>query len=118
MDNQYELLHTILDWELVSSEKLLLIVDQFMSFFVVPDQLGEYFDSTAKLIEETYQINGNNRVNLLCHSMGCLRSIHLLNLQSNEWKDKFINRLITIGAPWLGSSQALEALLEGKLIIC
>ncbi|XP_074601769.1 phosphatidylcholine-sterol acyltransferase-like [Brevipalpus obovatus] len=77
-------------------------------------QLDDYFQQVKDLIEETYQINGQKRVTLICHSLGCLRSVHFLNNQPDSWKNKFVHEYITLAAPWAGSVDALIADLIGR----
>lgn len=108
---QSGLLPTTLDWGFVSLEKSRYL---YTKCDVFTDQLDEYFARTKELIEETYAINGERKVYLICHSLGCLRSIHFLNLQSQEWKDHYIKEYITLSAPWAGSAQSLLALIEGN----
>jgi len=75
-----------------------------------PDNFIENF---RKLIEETYTINGNKRVNIIGHSMGSIHSTQFLNFQTQEWKDKYISALITVSAPWGGSPKALRSIISG-----
>lgn len=65
------------------------------------------------MIEETSAINSGKRVNIICHSLGCLQSIHFLNSQSLNWRNKYIHGYITLAGPWGGSTEALQATLIG-----
>ena len=67
-----------------------------------------------KLIEEMYHSNGDKKLILVCHSMGCLYSYYLLRHHPQAWKDQYIQSWITIGAPFGGSVKSLEALLNGE----
>jgi len=70
-----------------------------------------FFEKFKKLIEDTYVLNGNNRVNIVAHSMGCIHTTQFLNQQ--DWKDKFIGSFIAIAAPWSGAPKALRAIISG-----
>ncbi|GCC35845.1 phosphatidylcholine-sterol acyltransferase isoform X1 [Chiloscyllium punctatum] len=72
----------------------------------------EYFDKLKQLIEEMYTAH-NKPVYLLGHSMGNLYILYFLKEQSQEWKDKFINGLISLGAPWGGTVKSLAVLASG-----
>ncbi|KAG9508703.1 Phosphatidylcholine-sterol acyltransferase [Fragariocoptes setiger] len=82
-------------------------------FRLAPNQLSEFFANLTQLIEQTFYNNHEQRVTLICHSMGCLNSVYLLNNRPREWKDKFVRRIITIAAPWAGSVKALNAMMFG-----
>jgi hypothetical protein len=45
------------------------------------------------LVERAYVTNGNTRVVLLSHSMGCLFTLKFLNTMSQAWKDKCVGWL-------------------------
>lgn len=79
--------------------------------------MDEYFEQVKDLIEETYEINGQQRVILMCHSLGCIRSVHFLNNQSESWKNKYVHEYVALSAPWGGSVDALVAELIGKAIL-
>ena len=82
-------------------------------FRKAPNELDEFFDKLKQLIEDHYVRNNFRRVTIICHSMGCLNSLYLLNRQTKNWKDVFIQRLITLAAPWDGSFKAISAMLNG-----
>jgi len=78
------------------------------------DENEEYFVSLKALIEETYSINDNHPVILVCHSMGCLFSLYFLKHQDQKWKDKHVRSMISIGAPFGGATRALTAVTSGE----
>lgn len=82
-------------------------------FRKAPNELEQFFVDLKLLIEDHYVRNNFRRVTLICHSMGCLNSLYLLNRQTQNWKDVYIQRLITLGAPWDGSFKAISAMLHG-----
>jgi len=82
-------------------------------FRKAPNDNEEYFVDLAALVEETYEINGNTSSVLLCHSMGCTYSLYFLNRRSDEWKEKYIKSLVSLGAPWSGAIMAVKAYTAG-----
>lgn len=66
------------------------------------------------LIQEMYHSNGDKKVILVCHSMGCLYSYYLLKRQPQAWKDQYIQSWMTIAAPFGGAVKSLDAVVEGE----
>ena len=58
-------------------------------------------------------MNNNQPVTLISHSMGGPMSLIFLQRQSQKWKDKYINSLITLASPWGGSVKALKVFAIG-----
>lgn len=81
-----------------------------------PNELITYFQNLTDLIEEFYMQNNYRSVSLVCHSMGCLNTVFLLNQHSQEWKDVYVRRVISLAAPWAGSVGALSAMLFGDTL--
>ncbi|KAL2712609.1 group XV phospholipase A2-like [Vespula squamosa] len=78
-----------------------------------PNENGEYFVKLKSLIEETYSINNNMSVTLIAHSMGGPMTLIFLQSQSQSWKDKYINSLITLAGVWGGSVKAIKVFAIG-----
>ncbi|KAG9509956.1 Group XV phospholipase A2 [Fragariocoptes setiger] len=78
-----------------------------------PNELSDYYKQLTKLIENTYHENGDERVILVCHSLGCLNSHYFLSKRSNVWKDKFIRSMISLSGVWGGSVKAMKAFASG-----
>ncbi|XP_078256609.1 phosphatidylcholine-sterol acyltransferase [Rhinoraja longicauda] len=72
----------------------------------------EYFDKLKKLIEEM-QVAYGKPVYLLGHSMGNMYILDFLTQQPQEWKDKFVQAVISLGAPWGGTVKSLAVLASG-----
>lgn len=89
------------------------MVGAAFDFRKAPNELDEFFKNLTTLIEDTYILNNYREVTLICHSMGCLNSLYLLNRKTENWKTVFIKRLITLAAPWDGSFKAISAMLFG-----
>ncbi|XP_055600411.1 phospholipase A2 group XV-like [Uranotaenia lowii] len=66
-----------------------------------------------KLVEEAYEINGKTPVTLIAHSMGGPMTLNFLQRQSQEWKDKYIRRLISIAGAWGGSVKSMKIYAAG-----
>jgi hypothetical protein len=79
----------------------------------ISDLTGEYFSKLKALIEETFAINGNMPVVLVCHSLGCPYTLIFLNQQQQNWKDKYLRVWLTISAPWGGSVKTLGLYASG-----
>lgn len=84
-----------------------------LQFFAVSDELDDYFVDVKKLVEDTYEMNNQTAVTFIAHSMGNLMTLHLLHLQTPEWRAKYIKAFITLGAPWAGAVKALKAIASG-----
>jgi len=76
--------------------------------------VGAKFQSDLKeLIEKTVTAQGQ-RASLVSHSMGCLQTLYFLNHQTQEWKDKFIERWIPISGPYGGSAELMRLHASGN----
>lgn len=65
------------------------------------------------LVEETYDKAGNQRVTLIVHSMGGPMSLVFLQMQSQKWKDKYIDKIISLAGAWAGSVKAIKVFAIG-----
>lgn len=88
------------------------------SHFLILAELEEYYQDFEKLVNETYEMNGNEPVILICHSMGCPVMLYYLNQldkrdPSHTWKNKYIKHFITLASPWGGAVKALKAFTSG-----
>ncbi|XP_013781387.1 group XV phospholipase A2-like [Limulus polyphemus] len=82
-------------------------------FRKAPNELQYYLKNVVKMVEETYY-KSENKVLLICHSLGCPVMLYMLNKQSQTWKDKYIQGLVSLGAPWGGAVKALKAFASGE----
>lgn len=89
------------------------MVGAAFDFRKAPNELSEYFDQLKQLIEKHYINNNYRPVTIICHSMGCLNSVYLLNRQSENWKQVYVKRMIALAAPWYGSFKAITSMLYG-----
>lgn len=77
-----------------------------------PTELASYYVQVTELVEHSFMKN-EERVVLICHSMGCQVMLYFLNHKPVEWKEKYIKSLITLGAPWGGAVKAIKAFVSG-----
>ena len=64
-------------------------------------------------VEDIFCLN-NKRVVIIAHSLGgLLMYIMLVEYCTQQWKEKYIDRLITVSAPFGGCSVSLKAVLSG-----
>lgn len=79
----------------------------------ISDLTGEYFSKLKALIEETFAMNENMPVVLVCHSLGCPYSSIFLHKQTQDWLDKYLRVWLTISAPWGGSVKTVGLYASG-----
>ncbi|XP_055386604.1 phospholipase A2 group XV-like [Condylostylus longicornis] len=82
-------------------------------FRKAPNENKDWFINMKKLVEDTYQQNNNTRVTLVTHSMGSPMTLLLLQYQSQEWKTKYIRRMISIAGAWAGTFKAVKVFAMG-----
>jgi lysophospholipase-3 len=68
------------------------------------------------LVEESYLLNGNKSVILMGHSMGAPMATYFLQQMSQEWKDKYIQSLMTLSGAYAGTFKSIKAYLMGKFV--
>lgn len=78
-----------------------------------PNENTQFFTDLKALVEEAYNANGKTPVTLLCHSMGCPMSLLLLQKQTQQWKDQYIAKFITLAGAWGGSAKAVKVYAIG-----
>lgn len=75
---------------------------------------GKYVEMLQALVEETFTINGNEKVTLLSHSMGCLYSLYFLNQMFQAWKDKYIHQWIPTSGVFAGAGEGVLQIVSGS----
>ncbi|XP_058125353.1 phospholipase A2 group XV-like [Anopheles ziemanni] len=78
-----------------------------------PNEHKEFFLSLKYLVEQTYTLNGEIPVSFVVHSMGAPMTLHFLQMQTPDWKAKYIRRVISIAGAWAGSMKALKVYAIG-----
>ncbi|KAJ6239694.1 phosphatidylcholine-sterol acyltransferase [Anaeramoeba flamelloides] len=82
-------------------------------FRLSPKNFTLYFNELKNMVEYSYKID-NKKVNLVCHSMGCKLSTFFLTQTPQEWKDKYVEQLITIAPAVAGAFEGIRTLLFGN----
>lgn len=84
-----------------------------LTIILISDENQEYFVKLKALIEDTYEQNSQERIMMIAHSMGGPMSQYFLNLQTQEWKDKYIKCLVSLSGAWGGSVKAIKVYAIG-----
>lgn len=66
------------------------------------------------LVEETYETNKNTPITFIVHSLGGPKILHFLQRQTQEWKDQYVRRVISLSAAWGGDASSLKTLTVGE----
>lgn len=77
------------------------------------DENQQWFDKLFCLVQLAYETNNDTRVTFVAHSMGGRMLLQFLQRQSTEWKDKYVDKIITLSVPWGGAVQSLQAISIG-----
>lgn len=67
-----------------------------------------------RLVEDTYELNEQAPVTLITHSMGSLMALVFLQEQTQQWKEKYITKMISLAGAWAGSIKTLKVYAMGK----
>lgn len=67
----------------------------------------------TRLVEETYENGKQERVTFIVHSMGGPMTLVFLQRQSQKWKDKYIEQVISLAGAWAGSVKAVKVFAIG-----
>ncbi|MET8509360.1 hypothetical protein ABZV60_32750 [Streptomyces sp. NPDC004787] len=79
---------------------------------LTPD-MDNFLDRTKALIEDTYNDNGGQRVNLVGHSTGPIYAQYLLTHTTQAWKSKYINGFTSIAGNFPGQGLLYAGLFSG-----
>ncbi|OAF64390.1 hypothetical protein A3Q56_07908, partial [Intoshia linei] len=88
------------------------LVNLGYDFRKVPDMNDMY--RMMKSIVNVYYNNHNKKVVIICYSFGGIVANRLLNILKDEWKNKYIDKLITMSTPWLETIEILHTILRGE----
>ncbi|KHJ92813.1 Lecithin:cholesterol acyltransferase [Oesophagostomum dentatum] len=78
------------------------------------DELDLFFDLLKVTIETTFRYHGHQKVITLAHSMGNPLMLYFYNnIVNQDWKDKFIESHVSLGAPWGGAMQIVRVFASG-----
>lgn len=79
---------------------------------LTPD-MGGFLQRTKKLIEDTYESNGDTPVHLVGHSNGPLYAQYLLTHTSEAWKEKYIHGFTAIAGNFPGQGSLYSLVFTG-----
>jgi lysophospholipase-3 len=83
---------------------------------LTPD-IGDFFERTKALIQDTYEANGRRPVHVVGHSNGPLYIQYLLTHTSSEWRAKYIHGFTPIAGNLPGQGSLYSILFTGLNII-
>lgn len=66
-----------------------------------------------KLVEDTYDMNDNEPITFIAHSMGAPMLMVFLQGQEDSWKEKYIARMMTIAGAYGGSAKTVKVFAVG-----
>ena len=79
-------------------------------------QHDSLYTGMAKVIEKAYKNNGNERVILFGHSLGCNVIHFFLKFRTKpDWRAKYIDSVVFVSPMFGGSGLTFDALVEGKI---
>lgn len=64
-------------------------------------------------MEDTYEENQQTPITFITHSMGSPMTLVFLQQQSVQWKEKYVQRQISLAGAWAGSIKALKVFAMG-----
>ncbi|XP_054719504.1 phospholipase A2 group XV-like [Uloborus diversus] len=79
-----------------------------------PNEMAGYFDAVKKMSEEMFVKNSEAKITYVCHSMGCPLMSYFFNQQAQDWKDKHVKALVSLGGAWGGAVKAMKAFASGE----
>lgn len=82
-------------------------------FRKAPNENKQWFSDMKDLIEDTYTLNNDTAVTIISHSMGSPMTMVLLQQLPDEWKNKYIRRVISLAGAWAGSIKAVKVFAMG-----
>jgi len=75
--------------------------------------MEDYLINVKLLVEDTFNKNEGKKTVLITHSMGSSIITYFLSLQSQEWKDKYIQAWISLAGCFAGTIKAMKVYSEG-----
>lgn len=77
--------------------------------------LTPFFKRLMRLVVETSENNGNRRVVLACHSMGCSLLLNFFNSAPIDvaWKARYVERFLAVAPAISGSTHVLPRFIQG-----
>lgn len=101
--------------KLVSRKSLFFFIYSLPWLSNCPDELQDYLSNLKLLVEDTFNKNNGKRTVFITHSMGSSNVAYFLSLQTQAWKDKYIQSWISLGGCFAGTIKAMKVYAEGKM---
>ncbi|EDR29163.1 1-O-acylceramide synthase precursor, putative [Entamoeba dispar SAW760] len=74
---------------------------------------NNWTEKTTQLIQQLVHDNGH-KVVIVTHSFGGIAVLDLISSMSKEFCDQYIDKIITLNAPFIGSTKTLRTFLTGE----
>lgn len=74
----------------------------------------KYLTDLKELVEAASRANGDQPVVILAHSMGGLWTLYFLNQQTEEWRNQYIARFVSVSTPWGGAVEQMMTFASGN----
>lgn len=78
-----------------------------------PSESKDFFNNLKKLVEDTYEQNGNQKVIFIVHSMGGPMSVLFFQTLEQSWKDKYVRAVVSLSGAFAGSIKPLKVFVIG-----
>jgi lysophospholipase-3 len=79
--------------------------------------IPEFTTSLSALVETAYMSNGNHKTHFIAHSSGGSMLLYFMNKQSQEWKDKYVESIITLSGNFAGEVDNYHDIITGLPVI-
>ena len=76
------------------------------------DELDEFYTNLKEVVLDTYKKNGNTKVVFIGHGLGSVLTTLFLNQQTNEFRETYVQSLISLGGSFGGHVNSVYAYLE------
>lgn len=82
-------------------------------FRLGPTNLTHWFLTLKSTIEFAFNTNGNQKVNIVTHSMGGKLFAYFMQQQNDQWKQTYISKFIPIAPAFGGALESLQSFIWG-----
>jgi pimeloyl-ACP methyl ester carboxylesterase len=74
----------------------------------------QYLTDLRELVEAASRRNGDRPVVMVAHSMGGLWTLYFLNQQTLEWRERYVERFVSVSTPWGGAVEQMMTFASGN----
>lgn len=82
-------------------------------FRKAPNENSDWFVNLKILVEDAYEMNDKTPITFITHSMGSPMTLIFLQQQTQQWKSKYVARIISLAGAWAGSVKAVKVYAMG-----